>query len=169
MRSTAPAHRVAVVIPVYHARFLAQALESVFFQSRPADEVIVVDDGSPDAGGVRRAIAPYGDRVRLIVQANQGAAAARNVAICATRAELVALLDADDRWLPHFLREQIRRFDDDPRLDLSYTDGLYIGDTPLASRSSCRPVPPAVPRRSIGSWPRNARCSSRPSSRGATR
>jgi len=35
-------------MPVYRARYLREALESVFFQSLPPDEVIVIDDGSPD-------------------------------------------------------------------------------------------------------------------------
>lgn len=127
--------RVAVVIPVYRARFLAQALESVFLQSRPVDEVIVVDDGSPDQRELQLALAPYGGRVRLLRQSNQGAAAARNAAIAATRAPLVALLDADDRWLPDFVAGQLATFERDPRLDLAYTDGLFIGDSPLAGRT----------------------------------
>src|SRR5688500_14438702 len=92
---------VAVVIPVYRARYLAEALESVFFQSRPANEVIVIDDGSPDQNELRHAIAPYGRAVTLVRQFNQGAAAARNRGLRATSADLVAFLDADDRWLPH--------------------------------------------------------------------
>lgn len=135
MRASTRSRRVAVVIPVYEPRYLAAALESVFFQSHTPDEVIVINDGAPDAAAVQRAVTPYGSHVRVITQENQGAAAARNTAIRATDAELVALLDADDRWLPDFLRDQIQQFDADPSLDLSYTDGLYIGDTPLAGRT----------------------------------
>ena len=127
--------RVAVVIPVYHARYLAAALESVFGQSRPADEVIVVNDGAPDQSTLRQALASCRGPVRVIDQSNQGAGAARNRGIRASTADLIALLDADDRWLPHFLREQVRAFGDDARLDLSYTDGLYVGDTPLAGKT----------------------------------
>lgn len=127
--------RVAVVIPVYHARYLGDALESVFFQSRPADEIIVVDDGSPDPSVIEEALAPYGAAVTLLRQPNAGAAAARNTGIAATTAPLIAFLDADDRWLPDFLAQQLAAFDRDPQLDLSYTDGVYIGDTPLAGRT----------------------------------
>jgi len=126
--------RVAAIIPVFGARFLAQALESVFFQSHPPDDVIVVDDGSPDPQAVRRAVAPYGDRVRLVRQNNQGAGAARNAGIAATSAGFIAFLDADDRWLPHFILEQIGTFEAEPELDLVYADGLYVGHTPLAGR-----------------------------------
>jgi glycosyltransferase involved in cell wall biosynthesis len=137
--------RVAVIIPVYDARFLDAALESVFFQSRVPDEVIVVDDGSPDADAVARAAAPYGARVTLLRQTNQGAGAARNAGIRAATTDLVALLDADDRWLPHFLREQLRTFADDPTIDLSYTDGIYIGQTPLAGLSFMSLCPSHAP------------------------
>lgn len=126
--------RVAVVIPVYGARYLSQALESVFRQSRPPDEVIVVDDGSPDAAAVRRVVSPYEDRLRLVRQPNQGAGAARNAGITATSAEFIALLDADDRWFPDFLREQLNALTSDARLDVVYSDGLYVGHTPLAGR-----------------------------------
>ena len=135
MQLVSHVNRVAVIIPVYHARFLSAALESVFLQSRQPDEVIVVNDGSPDQESLHQAVAPYGPRIRMIEQPNQGAGAARNAGVQAASADLVALLDADDRWLPHFLREQLSAFDDYPHMDLSYTDGLYIGDTPLAGRT----------------------------------
>lgn len=141
MDLTATNDRIAAIIPVFGARFLAQALESAFFQSRPPDEVIVIDDGSPDPHAVTRAVAPYGDRIRVLRQGNQGAGAARNAGIAATSAGFVAFLDADDRWLPHFLLEQSAAFAAEPWLDLIYTDGLFVGHTPLAGKrfmSACR-------------------------------
>lgn len=126
--------RVAAIIPVYRARYLADALESVFFQSRQPDEVIVIDDGSPDRELLQRAVAPYAGRVRMLHQENRGAGAARNSGLGATSAELVAFLDADDRWLPHFLREQTAVFASNPRIDVAYTDGLFIGRSALAGR-----------------------------------
>jgi hypothetical protein len=53
MKITSNNGRVAVIIPVYGARYLGQALESAIVQLRPPDEVIVVDDGSPDPAAVR--------------------------------------------------------------------------------------------------------------------
>ena len=127
--------RIAVVIPVYRAQYLAEALESVFCQSRPPNEVVIVDDGSPDGETLRKAVAPYAGLATVLHQANQGVSAARNRGLRATRSELVAFLDADDRWLPHFLLEQLSQFAAMPRLDLCYTDGLFIGDSPLAGRT----------------------------------
>ena len=76
--------RVATVIPVYRAHFLADCLASVFAQTRQPDRVIVVDDGSPERATIERAVMPYGDRVTLIRQVNRGAGAARNRGILAS-------------------------------------------------------------------------------------
>lgn len=94
---------MSVVVPLYNkVAQIRRAINSVLAQTYPNFELIVVDDGSHDGGGalVRQMPDP---RIRLIVQANVGAAAARNTGIRAARAELVALLDADDEWLPDFL------------------------------------------------------------------
>ena len=132
--SAAPVH-VAVIIPVYRATYLAEALESVFFQSCPPGEVIVIDDGSPDQEEIEHALATFRGRVRLLRQTNQGAGAARNAGIRAASAELVAMLDADDRWLPDFLAEQVALLNACRAIHVSYTNAMYIGRTPLAGRT----------------------------------
>ena len=86
---------VAVVVTTYnHSRFLADALSSVLAQTRTADAVIVVDDGSSDdPDAVVRAFRD----VRLIRQENRGLAAARNAGLGASNSDYVIFLDADDR------------------------------------------------------------------------
>jgi len=117
----------------------------VFFQSRPPDEVIIVNDGSPDEDRLMRSVAPYSALVRLIQQDNGGAGAARNRGIEATGAEFVALVDADDRWLPHFLRDQLAVFDRHPSMGLDYADGLFIGRSALAGRRYMSACPSTGP------------------------
>ena len=133
MRNTSTA-RVAVIIPVYRALYLKECLTSVFAQTRPADEVIVVDDGSPDGDMLRQALEEYAGRVTLIAQPNQGAGAARNTAIRSSTADLLAFLDADDMWEPQFLETQLRLLDAMPHCALVYADGRIVGDGPLAGR-----------------------------------
>ncbi len=88
---------IAVVIPAWNsAQTIRTALESVLCQSRPADEVIVVDDGSADH--TARVVRRFGDAVRLIQQGNGGSAVARQTGSLAAAAEYIAYLDADDWW-----------------------------------------------------------------------
>ncbi len=93
---------IAVVIPVRDgARYLGEALTSVQAQTLRAAEVVVVDDGSADDSGALAAAVPG---VRVVTQQPQGAGPARNLGVAATRAPLIAFLDADDVWLPTALR-----------------------------------------------------------------
>jgi len=104
-----PNPRVSVVIPSYNcARFLRETLESVFAQTCPDVEIIVVDDGSTD--GSKELLERFADRVRVIHQENQGVSAARNRGIRESRGEFVAFLDADDLWHPEKLEQQLRLF-----------------------------------------------------------
>lgn len=90
---------VSVVIPSYNrATLIAESLDSVFAQTYPRLEVIVVDDGSTD--GTEAAVAPYRDRIIYIRQQNQGLAGARNTGNARATGEFIAWLDSDDLWNP---------------------------------------------------------------------
>jgi len=98
---------VSVVIPTYNrSARVCSAIESALAQTRPAAEVIVVDDGSTD-GTADLLAARFGGRIRCITQPNQGVAAARNTGIREARSALVAFLDSDDIWLPEKLERQV--------------------------------------------------------------
>jgi glycosyltransferase involved in cell wall biosynthesis len=89
---------VAVIIPTFNcARFLGEAVSSVVAQTHPADEIIVVDDGSTDDPTAALARFPM---VRLIRQENLGLSAARNAGLRSCATSHVVFLDADDRLLP---------------------------------------------------------------------
>jgi glycosyltransferase involved in cell wall biosynthesis len=100
---------VSILVPAYNAApYLAQTLRSALGQTWPAREVIVVDDGSPDATlEVARSFEPAG--VRVLSQANAGAAAARNRALREARGDLIQYLDADDLLAPDKVAVQVRR------------------------------------------------------------
>ena len=99
---------VSVVIPAYKAaRTIGRAVESVIRQTSPPEEILVVDDGSPDADALIEALRPFGTAVTLLRKPNGGASSARNEGIDRARGEWVAFLDADDYWEPEKLERQL--------------------------------------------------------------
>ncbi|MEW5787687.1 MAG: glycosyltransferase [Pseudomonadota bacterium] len=98
--------RVSVIIPCYNgSRFLAESIDSALAQTYPDKEVIVVDDGSTDdSPGIMDG---YGERIRVVRQANAGLPAARNAGIRVASGEAFAFLDADDWWDPQFLQRMV--------------------------------------------------------------
>lgn len=98
--------RVSAIITAYNSEaYIAQAIQSVLKQTRPVDEIVVVDDGSTDT--TRRVVAEFADQgIKFIQQQNQGAGAARNKGIRETGGEFIAFLDADDMWLENKIQLQ---------------------------------------------------------------
>jgi glycosyltransferase involved in cell wall biosynthesis len=130
-----PTPLVSVVIPAYNAeRFLQEAIDSVLGQTWSNLELIVVDDGSTDGTGaiIERQHDP---RVRGLSKENRRTVAdARNAGIAAARGELIALLDADDVWLPTKLERQVALLEARPEVGLAYC-GYAITDERLALRT----------------------------------
>jgi glycosyltransferase involved in cell wall biosynthesis len=93
---------VSVVIPAYQsAAFLRETLASVFAQTHPPREIILVDDGSTDETvAIARAAG-----VHVIQQENAGPSVARNRGILAATSPWIAFLDSDDLWEPHALQK----------------------------------------------------------------
>jgi glycosyltransferase involved in cell wall biosynthesis len=88
---------ISVVIPTYNSGHLVvDAIDHALNQTDPADEIIVIDDGSTDDTASR--LAHYGDRIRLAVQPNGGVSSARNHGIRLASSDYVAFCDADDVW-----------------------------------------------------------------------
>jgi glycosyltransferase involved in cell wall biosynthesis len=117
--------KVSVIIPVYNGdQFIADAINSVLHQRHSAVEIIVVDDGSTDrtADVVRR----FGTRVRLLMQANHGAASARNHGVREARADILAFLDADDLYTPDKLSLQLARLERNPCVDVVIGQRKYL-------------------------------------------
>lgn len=119
--------RVSVIIPVYNgARTLDRALKSVFEQTFADYEIVICDDGSTD--DTPAVLAKYGDRVRVVRQANRGLPAARNAAVAASRGELLALIDHDDEWLPQKLELAVSAMTADAGAALLYSDMIVVNE-----------------------------------------
>ncbi len=114
---------VDVIIPAFNAaKFLPAAIESVIAQTFDDWQIVLVDDGSTDA--TAEIVAPFldllGSQVKYIKQPNRGVSAARNTAILASTSEFLALLDADDVWLPFRLSESLKILVDRPNAGIAY-------------------------------------------------
>lgn len=137
---------ISVVIPTFDRKLLVgRAIESVLTQRVPADEIIVVDDGSTD-GTAEMIRARYGSRVRLLQQSNGGVSAARALGLKAATGDWVAFLDSDDVWkeqtiacqrahLQHIPKDVVWLFGNaeldrgsGPCADLFSSYGLPVGD-----------------------------------------
>lgn len=117
---------VSVVIPAHNAQaYLAETIESVFAQTFPPQEVIVVNDGSTD--GTADVVATFADRIRVVTLPGRGAAAARNAGAQVASGAWLAFVDADDTWLPEKLDRQIARVLESG-VDIVYSDRFNIGD-----------------------------------------
>ena len=116
---------VSVIIPTYNRGWIVRdAIDSVLGQTYADVELIVVDDGSTDR--TSDTLNSYGDRLRVIRQANQGVSAARNRGIDNTSGPLIALLDSDDIWLPKKLAVQIDFFKRNPAALICQTEEIWI-------------------------------------------
>ena len=117
--------KVSVVIPTYNRRpLLERALESVLAQSYPAEEIIVVDDGSSDGTG--ELVADHYPQVRYFYQENRGVSSARNCGIRESSGEWIALLDSDDEWKPQKLARQSAALNEHPGFDLCHCDEDWV-------------------------------------------
>lgn len=102
---------VSVVIPSYNsAKWLPRAIRSVLAQSRPADELIVVDDGSTD--NAAEVCSQFSDRLRYVRRENGGLAAARNTGTAVSSGDWLLFLDADDTLTPNALESLSRAAED---------------------------------------------------------
>src|ERR1019366_24414 len=90
---------------------------------------IVVNDGCPDSANLERVLEAYRGEIVYIRQENRGLAGARNTAIQAARAPLVALLDSDDAWEPDYLAVQTGFLAEHPQIEVVSPNAFFVGET----------------------------------------
>jgi glycosyltransferase involved in cell wall biosynthesis len=112
---------LTVLITTYnYGRFIEQAIDSVLSQDFPLErvQIMVVDDGSADDTADR--VKKYCHRIEYFYKPNGGQASALNFGIARARGEIIALLDADDYYLPGKLGRIAAAFQNDPALGMVY-------------------------------------------------
>ncbi len=121
--------KITTIVTVYNLEaFVADAIESVLAQTRPSDEIIVVDDASTDTSPA--VIARYGDRVRYVRQSQNGGALKNTLSgLRLAQGDLVAFLDGDDVWMPTKLAEIERLFLTDSSMVLASHQHVHVNET----------------------------------------
>jgi glycosyltransferase involved in cell wall biosynthesis len=112
---------ITVLTTTYnYGHFLEEAIDSVLSQDFPQErvQIVVVDDGSTDDTPER--VKKYGARIDYFYRANGGQASALNLGISKARGEILALLDADDLFLPGKLRQIAEAFAQNPSVGMVY-------------------------------------------------
>jgi alpha-1,3-rhamnosyltransferase len=115
--------RVSVVVPSYnHAPFIEITLRSVFNQTLPPTELLVIDDGSADGSPaiIEKVLKDCPLPSELITRANHGLCATLNEGLSKTRGDYFAYLSSDDVWLPEFLEARVSRLEATPDALLAY-------------------------------------------------
>jgi len=129
--------KVSVIVPVYNGySFIQEAILSVWNQTRPADEIIVVDDGSTDGSDkiIEQLKLQSPVPFKHIRQNNRGSAASRNVAVRAASGDVISFIDVDDIWNKDYLKIQLSHLNstDNPGYVichfLSFLDEEVIGE-----------------------------------------
>lgn len=123
---------ISVIIANYnHATFIGEALDAFIGQTRPADEIIVVDDASTDDS--LAVLAAYQARVPTLKviasDQNQGTIASSKIGTAAATGDYIYLAGADDRVEPNFLEESMRALEAHPQAGLSFSMAAYFGET----------------------------------------
>lgn len=126
---------VSVIVPAWGvADLVGEALDSLRAQGFQDWEAIVVDDGAPEVGA---AVAPYvaaDPRIRFVPTPRGGVSSARNRAVAAARAPLLALLDGDDLYAPDYLETMVATISANAALGLVTCDAIFTGQTVRAGR-----------------------------------
>jgi len=137
---------ISVVIPVFNgSRTLNATLHSVFNQTLPADEILVLDDGSTD--DVAAILDSYSHRVTVLHQQNSGVAIARNVLCEQACGDLIAFIDQDDIWHPTYLEVQYKSFIEHPKACAFFTWHVNFtgyGDYEWSAKAAKAPGPEEV-------------------------
>jgi len=138
---------VAVIIPFYNgSRYIERAIRSVLGQTVPADEFLIVDDGSSETESATLALIASETGVTVLRKENGGQGSARNLGVASTAADYICFLDQDDFYLRNhieLLLEQVR--DKDPHFGWAYGELMeadedgHIVATSIASRYSKHP------------------------------
>lgn len=117
---------ITAVVAAYNAeQWIDESLEAILAQTRPPDEVVVVNDGSTD--GTAEVLDRFGGAIRVVSQPNGGCPAAFNRAFREATGDYVAMCAADDVWEPRKLEWQAEALAAHPAVDVLFGNAIVFG------------------------------------------
>lgn len=143
---------VSIVIPVFNKEeWIIQTLMSVYSQTYPNWECLIVDDGSTDASllAISEFTKKHPGNWKIISQVNSGQSPARNLGIDSSAGVFIAFLDADDLWLPNKLELQVKFLLSNPDVGLVLTPYIIFRE---GQKSNFRLVGSTDSRKMIDNW-----------------
>ena len=118
-------HKISVIIPTYNrASLLRRAIDAVLAQTYPANEIIVVDDGSTDE--TQNLVEGEYPQIKYLRQENKGVSAARNEGIKNSTSNWLCLLDSDDSWQANKLEKQVIALTENPDYLICHTNETWF-------------------------------------------
>jgi glycosyltransferase involved in cell wall biosynthesis len=129
----APLPKITVIVPTFdRSQFLAECLESLFSQTLPPAQVIVINDGSSE--NITQVLAPFGNQIEYLETPNLGKSGALNAAMPRTRGDYVWIFDDDDVALPDALERFTRALEENPDCGFSYSSFYWSRASPEDGR-----------------------------------
>jgi len=112
--------QISIVIPVYNAqKTLEKCLQSIFNQTYKNFEIIAINDGSTDQS--LEVLKKYQDKITILNQNNQGAAAARNAGAKIAKGQFLIFCDADIIMDPQMLELMLKALENEPKASYTYS------------------------------------------------
>lgn len=121
---------VSIVIPIYNAeKYIQQTIDSVFKQSFEDWELILVNDGSTDNTNeiLNQLAIQWPNKISVLHKNNSGVADTRNIGMAKAKGKYIALLDADDFWLPENLEKKVSLLEKN-EADFVYSDMYNVNE-----------------------------------------
>ena len=143
---------VSIVIPVFNKeKWISQTLMSVYNQTYPNWECLIIDDGSTDKSlvAISEFTGKHQGNWKIISRVNSGQSPARNLGIEKASGEFIAFLDADDLWLPNKLELQVNFLLSNPNVGLVLTPYIIFRE---GQKSNFRLVQSVDSKKMIGNW-----------------
>jgi glycosyltransferase involved in cell wall biosynthesis len=128
------APKITIIICTYNMKkYICESIDSVLSQTYRDYEIVVVDDGSTD--NTRDILKKYDSKIKYLYQENSGQAKARMLALSESRGKYIALIDADDIWLPEKLQKQIEFMELCLDLDIIFSNFCNFNEKGISKQS----------------------------------